>query len=290
MFATFLKEHVENGIVELYFVWTEYQLADIFTKPLPTRKIQLLDRKARYEKYVSINVETSGRGRGRLMVVSLALGAHLQLSSTQEDFMYQADNSVARIHCSDERADFKLKPARRLMSLKTSKTSTTASTADVIIRDTLGVSVLKKKAPAKSDRGKSMELLSDAALLEAAHLKDALKKSKQDSHMLHASGLVMDLVPKPKVLKNDKSNDDDSDDKNDCDKDDNKNDDDGDLDKDDTERTGSDLDEEVNPNLNRKDDEEELTRDDDLIKRSSKNLKSRNKVKKSSLEAMEGRY
>ncbi|GJS19803.1 retrovirus-related pol polyprotein from transposon TNT 1-94 [Tanacetum coccineum] len=31
----FIKEQVENGIVELYFVWTEYQLVDIFTKPLP---------------------------------------------------------------------------------------------------------------------------------------------------------------------------------------------------------------------------------------------------------------
>nr|GEY42526.1 hypothetical protein [Tanacetum cinerariifolium] len=28
------KEQVENGVVELYFVRTEYQLADIFTKPL----------------------------------------------------------------------------------------------------------------------------------------------------------------------------------------------------------------------------------------------------------------
>ncbi|GJZ98745.1 retrovirus-related pol polyprotein from transposon TNT 1-94, partial [Tanacetum coccineum] len=31
----FIKEQVENGIVELYFVRTEYQLADIFIKPLP---------------------------------------------------------------------------------------------------------------------------------------------------------------------------------------------------------------------------------------------------------------
>ncbi|GKD66698.1 retrovirus-related pol polyprotein from transposon TNT 1-94 [Tanacetum coccineum] len=28
----FIKEHVENGVIELYFVNTEYQLADIFTK------------------------------------------------------------------------------------------------------------------------------------------------------------------------------------------------------------------------------------------------------------------
>nr|GEW26059.1 retrotransposon protein, putative, unclassified [Tanacetum cinerariifolium] len=31
----FMKQQVENGIVELYFVRTEYQPADIFTKPLP---------------------------------------------------------------------------------------------------------------------------------------------------------------------------------------------------------------------------------------------------------------
>nr|GEU44150.1 hypothetical protein [Tanacetum cinerariifolium] len=31
----FIKEHVENGIIELYFVRTEYQLADMFTKTLP---------------------------------------------------------------------------------------------------------------------------------------------------------------------------------------------------------------------------------------------------------------
>nr|GFB01105.1 retrovirus-related Pol polyprotein from transposon TNT 1-94 [Tanacetum cinerariifolium] len=32
----FLKEHVEKGMIELYFVKTDYQLADIFTKALPT--------------------------------------------------------------------------------------------------------------------------------------------------------------------------------------------------------------------------------------------------------------
>ncbi|GJX76898.1 hypothetical protein Tco_0323709 [Tanacetum coccineum] len=31
----FIKEQVENGIIELYFVITEYQLADMFTKALP---------------------------------------------------------------------------------------------------------------------------------------------------------------------------------------------------------------------------------------------------------------
>ncbi|GKD72902.1 hypothetical protein Tco_1331184 [Tanacetum coccineum] len=38
----FIKEQVENGIVELYFIRTEYQLADIFTKPLPQETFNFL--------------------------------------------------------------------------------------------------------------------------------------------------------------------------------------------------------------------------------------------------------
>ncbi|GJY86681.1 retrovirus-related pol polyprotein from transposon TNT 1-94 [Tanacetum coccineum] len=41
----FIKEQVENGIVELYFVWTEYQLADIFTKLLPRERFNFLIKK-----------------------------------------------------------------------------------------------------------------------------------------------------------------------------------------------------------------------------------------------------
>ncbi|GJX37017.1 hypothetical protein Tco_0250320 [Tanacetum coccineum] len=41
----FIKEQVENGIVELYFVRTKYQLADIFTKPLPRERFNFLIEK-----------------------------------------------------------------------------------------------------------------------------------------------------------------------------------------------------------------------------------------------------
>ncbi|GJV01581.1 retrovirus-related pol polyprotein from transposon TNT 1-94 [Tanacetum coccineum] len=36
---------VENGVVELYFVWTEYQLAYIFTKALPRKRFEFLINK-----------------------------------------------------------------------------------------------------------------------------------------------------------------------------------------------------------------------------------------------------
>ncbi|GKC33291.1 putative ribonuclease H-like domain-containing protein [Tanacetum coccineum] len=41
----FIKEHVENGVIELYFVNTEYQLADIFTKALARERIKFLINK-----------------------------------------------------------------------------------------------------------------------------------------------------------------------------------------------------------------------------------------------------
>ncbi|GJX41421.1 retrovirus-related pol polyprotein from transposon TNT 1-94 [Tanacetum coccineum] len=41
----FIKEHVENGVIELYFVNTEYQLADIFTKALGRNRIEFLINK-----------------------------------------------------------------------------------------------------------------------------------------------------------------------------------------------------------------------------------------------------
>ncbi|KAJ9554618.1 hypothetical protein OSB04_018663 [Centaurea solstitialis] len=38
----FIKDHVERGTIELYFVSTEYQLADLFTKPLDEKRFNFL--------------------------------------------------------------------------------------------------------------------------------------------------------------------------------------------------------------------------------------------------------
>ncbi|GKC47545.1 hypothetical protein Tco_1065267 [Tanacetum coccineum] len=54
----FIKEQVENGIVELYFVRTEYQLADIFTKPFPRERFNFLIEKL---GMISMTLETLKR-------------------------------------------------------------------------------------------------------------------------------------------------------------------------------------------------------------------------------------
>nr|GFC21229.1 retrovirus-related Pol polyprotein from transposon TNT 1-94 [Tanacetum cinerariifolium] len=41
----FIKEQVENGVIELYFVNTEYQLVDLFTKALGQDIIKFLTTK-----------------------------------------------------------------------------------------------------------------------------------------------------------------------------------------------------------------------------------------------------
>nr|GEX73817.1 Gag-Pol polyprotein [Tanacetum cinerariifolium] len=41
----FIKEHVEKGTIELYFVKTDYQLANIFTKALPANRFNYLVRR-----------------------------------------------------------------------------------------------------------------------------------------------------------------------------------------------------------------------------------------------------
>ncbi|GJX82480.1 retrovirus-related pol polyprotein from transposon TNT 1-94 [Tanacetum coccineum] len=49
----FIREQVEKGVVELYFVTTDYQLADIFTKALPKERFEfLLPRLGMKIKYV----------------------------------------------------------------------------------------------------------------------------------------------------------------------------------------------------------------------------------------------
>ncbi|GJW07041.1 retrovirus-related pol polyprotein from transposon TNT 1-94 [Tanacetum coccineum] len=47
----FIKEQVENGVVELYFVRIEYQLADIFTKALCRERIEFLIDKLRMRSF-----------------------------------------------------------------------------------------------------------------------------------------------------------------------------------------------------------------------------------------------
>nr|GEW09645.1 hypothetical protein [Tanacetum cinerariifolium] len=52
----FIRDQVEKGVVELYFVTTDYQLADIFTKALPRERFEFL--LPRLDTMADVNVNT----------------------------------------------------------------------------------------------------------------------------------------------------------------------------------------------------------------------------------------
>nr|GEU77462.1 retrovirus-related Pol polyprotein from transposon TNT 1-94 [Tanacetum cinerariifolium] len=118
------------------------------------------------------------------------------------------------------------KPAKKTVPVnKSSK-----SQVGIIIKDTLGVSVSKKKAPVKGKRSKGIEILSDVALSEAAQLKEDTKRSKKDFHISQASGSGDGTDFESRVLDEQqrKTSGDSKDDDNDGDSEDDDNDDDSD--------------------------------------------------------------
>nr|GEV30038.1 reverse transcriptase domain-containing protein [Tanacetum cinerariifolium] len=79
----FIKEQVKNGIIELYFVRTEYQLADMFTKALPEDRFKYLVRrivlrydgdecdKGRMLTKIELTLEQSQQGVSNDVLVSI---------------------------------------------------------------------------------------------------------------------------------------------------------------------------------------------------------------------------
>nr|GFA43658.1 retrovirus-related Pol polyprotein from transposon TNT 1-94 [Tanacetum cinerariifolium] len=53
----FIKEKVEKGIVELFFVGTEYQLAELFTKALPEDRFKYLVRRLGMRCLIPVELE-----------------------------------------------------------------------------------------------------------------------------------------------------------------------------------------------------------------------------------------
>ncbi|GJT50483.1 retrovirus-related pol polyprotein from transposon TNT 1-94 [Tanacetum coccineum] len=68
----FIKEHVENGVIELYFVNTEYQLADIFTKALGRERIEFLINKLGMRSFTPDTLKQLADEVDELMEISIA--------------------------------------------------------------------------------------------------------------------------------------------------------------------------------------------------------------------------
>nr|GEX06341.1 hypothetical protein [Tanacetum cinerariifolium] len=85
----FIKEKVEKGIVELFFVRTEYQLSDLFTKPLPEEMFKYLVRRLGMRCLTQVELEALENESTRSMKHRLC-GNLLQPSSTKTKKMHKS--------------------------------------------------------------------------------------------------------------------------------------------------------------------------------------------------------
>ncbi|GKB66928.1 hypothetical protein Tco_0928340 [Tanacetum coccineum] len=146
-----------------------------------------------------------------------------------------------------------------------------ASTASVVIRDTLGVSVSKKKAPTKGDRGKGIGSGDGVGSQPKVpdESKDKTTSTDEGTGIKPGAPYVPTYESESEYESWGDSQDDESNDNDDDDVSDNKDGeskyDDDDYDDDDSKKTDSN-DDDDRPNLNLKDDEEEETQDDEYVR------------------------
>ncbi|GJX76081.1 retrovirus-related pol polyprotein from transposon TNT 1-94, partial [Tanacetum coccineum] len=77
----FIREQVENGVVELYFVETNYQLADILTKALPRERFEFLLPRLRMK---SLTPETSNAFKKERMTLTASADVPSSVTETAD--------------------------------------------------------------------------------------------------------------------------------------------------------------------------------------------------------------
>ncbi|GJW78670.1 hypothetical protein Tco_0140352 [Tanacetum coccineum] len=91
----FIREHVEKGVVELYFVTTDYQLADIFTKALPREQFEFL--LPRLDKMADENVPAPAPTRSDDQILPFDVWVPIEKSNHVLDLQKRQKNPIFQI-------------------------------------------------------------------------------------------------------------------------------------------------------------------------------------------------
>nr|GEW60852.1 ribonuclease H-like domain-containing protein [Tanacetum cinerariifolium] len=199
----FIKEQVENRVVELYLVNTEYQLADIFTKALSRERIEFLINKLEMRsftpetlKQLADEAEEDDPMFNTIRVISRHWDTQIydvilpDVLTNKEMLDFKAYNEYYAIACRAEPLKAKTKYKKKADEPVTSSKSKTApfskgsrpkSSAKV-------AKTAKKKQHAKMPKTKGLDVLSEVALSEAEQIKLSTKRSKKDFYMSYVSG------------------------------------------------------------------------------------------------------
>ncbi|GJR45603.1 retrovirus-related pol polyprotein from transposon TNT 1-94 [Tanacetum coccineum] len=94
----FIREQVENGVVELYFVTTDYQLADIFTKALPRDRFKfLLPRLGMKNNMANENVPAPAPTRSEDQILPFSAWVPIRKSNYVLDLQKKQQNPILSI-------------------------------------------------------------------------------------------------------------------------------------------------------------------------------------------------
>nr|GEW33500.1 ribonuclease H-like domain-containing protein [Tanacetum cinerariifolium] len=100
----FIKEHVENGIIKLYFVKTEYQLADMFTKALPKDRFQYLVRRIGMRCLTPAELEIATRIQ--TTKESVRISCYTVMSTSNNPIIIPSDSNVEDAFSSTHSPDY----------------------------------------------------------------------------------------------------------------------------------------------------------------------------------------
>nr|GEW26325.1 Gag-Pol polyprotein [Tanacetum cinerariifolium] len=90
----FIKEHVEKGTIELYFIKIDYQLADIFTKALPVDRFNRLDTPIDRLEVLRYDIGKRSKVRMRIMPTETELILERTQQVTMEILLEPTSNKL----------------------------------------------------------------------------------------------------------------------------------------------------------------------------------------------------
>ncbi|GJZ10671.1 hypothetical protein Tco_0545430 [Tanacetum coccineum] len=181
----FIKEQVENGTVELYFVRTEYELADIFTKSLSRERFNFLIKKLAVDasdesepEPESVKRKTSSKRRVKKKVT---LSVDDNIISDDPDTALELGKSISRTEAEEAKAARQVHATHARIVTESipesaKKKSSGKSSRSVIIQDT--PSAPKSKPVTSKTKLKGAPSLTPKEQ-EVADIMQALKESKK---------------------------------------------------------------------------------------------------------------
>nr|GEX26695.1 retrovirus-related Pol polyprotein from transposon TNT 1-94 [Tanacetum cinerariifolium] len=170
----FIKEHVENEVIKLYFVNTEYQLADIFTKALSRERIEFLINKMGMRSFTPKTLKQLTYKVDETMDITIDQQVALDEALVPHASRLRIGKNKASVKKKQRSSDTTVPPP----TAKGKRLKTSAKVDKPA----------KEKQAAKLSKVKGLSMLSEVALTEAEQIKLATKRSLTQTHIPHASG------------------------------------------------------------------------------------------------------